>query len=235
MSKTRKTCKMITIMLSGVLVVSMMGCSSKSENYGKGKDEPIERTYQITDKHSYQIGDKVEKILPLPENEKNVSIRYVVNDAKIYANPTEAGIAQEQIIPKIEYQKRMLEGGDSVTREEAMKSPFVLVDITITNVNDKEPNVSVFSLVSKKEKENEEDKEDLMIIGTPCYYSQAKEEMESQKYWDFSLLPGESTTMKIGWYVNLEDCTPESIFLTDNLYGDEKWTGYVDLGLESTR
>lgn len=203
-------------LLTGVMVTA---CSDYGGEYlGKGSSEPVERTYRITEKHLYHIGDSIDLMVPLPGNEKNIFIQYTVNSVTLYSTPTEAGVTKEQI-NMVDYPKNL-----NLSIEEIMNSPMIVADMTITNVNDEDPTVSRFCLVEKKENGEIEG------ISTPCYYSQG-EDVGGAKYYHYTLLPGQSTDMKMGWYINPQDYKFESIYLTDNLNGDEEITNYVDLGL----
>ena len=127
---------------------------------------------------------------------------------------------KEEIMPIIEYPK----SGVLVSVDEAMNSPMLILDVTVTNVNSEDCNISIFQLVEKG-KDNE-----VIWIGSPCYYSEGKD-VESSKYYHFPLLPAQSVNMKIGWYINPDDCDLGKIYLTDNLNGGEEYTSYVNLKL----
>lgn len=190
--------------------------------FKKGDEKVVEQTYKMTETQIHSIGDLIDKVDPIPENEKNVSVQYKINSATLYTTPAEAGIHENQIA-RVEYQKN-LEKGIELSKEEVMQSPMIIVDVTITNINEEDPTISMFHLVERKAKGHVED------IGSPCYYSMGQE-VDSQKYMHFSLLPGQNIDMKIGWYINPEDYALKTIYLTDNLNGDEKRTNYVNLGL----
>ena len=199
-----------------LILISITGCSKIS----KGKGKTIEQKYYVNQEREVQLGDIVEKKEPLQGNEENISIRYTVNQATLYNNPTEASVRKEEIMPIIEYPK----SGVLVSVDEAMNSPMLILDVMVTNVNSEDCNISIFQLVEKG-KDNE-----VIWIGSPCYYSEGKD-VESPEYYHFPLLPAQSVNMKIGWYINPDDCDLGKIYLTDNLNGGEEYTSYVNLKL----
>lgn len=203
-------------------LLAITGCSNIGENMGKGSDDVVEKIYTLKEESVYEIGDTIDKIVPIPENEKNVSLRYTVNNVRMYSNPTEAGIHEGEI-GMVEYEKYALQGIE-VKSEDVMHSPVILIDMTITNINEDAPSISTFALVEKNANG------EIEAIGLPCYYSLG-EEIGSSKYFHFNLLPGQSTDVQVGWHINPDIFDLESVYLTDNLYSNEEFTAYVDLEL----
>ena len=74
-----------------LILISITGCSKIS----KGKGKTIEQKYYVNQEREFQLGDIVEKKEPLQGNEENISIRYTVNQATLYNNPTEASVRKE--------------------------------------------------------------------------------------------------------------------------------------------
>ena len=101
-----------------LILISITGCSKIS----KGKGKTIEQKYYVNQEREFQLGDIVEKKEPLQGNEENISIRYTVNQATLYNNPTEASVRKEEIMPIIEYPK----SGVLVSVDEAMNSPMLI-------------------------------------------------------------------------------------------------------------
>lgn len=216
---------MITkLRIFSVLCVSsilLTGCSQVVGINTKKDDTTIvdDQKYYVSEEHEYQLGEEIERKEPLPENDKNISIRYKVNNATLYDTPSKAGIKKEQIMTNIS-----MNLDKSLTSENVMNGQMLLLDMTITNVNCDDFSIAVFSLVEKQE-DNE-----MMWVGYPCYYSEGKD-AQSSKYYHYSLLPGQSVDMKIGWYVGSGNFKLQNLYLTDNLNADEEIISYVDLGL----
>ncbi len=223
-----------TILGLGCCIPLLMGCAMESpESIKIRKDSEIVKKEALkVDEESenfYRIGEKIETI-DTDQNEKDfVASEYTVNSAKIYNNPSEAGIEKEALCENVEYYKGLLPDNCELTdRDTAMDSKILVCDLTIKNIDIRTCNITEFVLVYEKE-----DKE-LVRVGFPAYFSAPKN--MSTEYYDYDLLEGKSMTVQVGWMIDekvleVEPLDKEHFFLVQNFGSNPKYEKVIALDL----
>lgn len=209
------------------LCISLIGCSKISrltgkENGGKGKYVDVENTFKIGKKKVNHLGEKIKIAQPTARDDKNIGYESVVQKAIIVNTPAEEGITTDKLLAASYYKTQ--EEPISIEVEKSAESNMVLCDLDITNINVDEHNISTFSLVS------EDEKKEMQLVGYPTFFSNAQSS-DSSKYYHFTLLRGQTLSVRIGWYIDLDDYERENLYLAANFGGDEDYVSYIKLEL----
>lgn len=213
--------KKFSIVSVSMLVLLCSGCAEWKKKWESENGIMYENQISIEEEQIHHIGEEIARVCPTMENEENVSMNYMIEKVTMVSDFEEIGIREEQVMASIEY----IKNGDfmTITSEDMKKNPMLILDIKITNVNEEDPNISTFTLVKRKGDEIEQ-------FTSPCYYSLGKD-IKEEEYYHFSLEKGDTTDVRVGYYIDKEEERLEDVMLTDNYGGDDEITNYVDLGL----
>ena len=207
----------LSILCLCILKFSLSGCSEikdgivgTSAGGGKPEGEAPKTDVSITTERTKQIGDVCE-LRTMSDNDFDTStVRWkcIVQKAKLYDKPSDAGIDTSRIITS-EYYKSP-EMPVCIDASVAANSMMLLCDIEIENLNDFENlNITSLDLVSK------DSKGEAQQVGLPNYFSHGG--TEDAKYYDFTLTKGSKETVQVGWYIDSNDLDKDSLYLAIGL------------------
>lgn len=168
-----------------------------------------------------------DKVLPLREtkalvnptnnNPERVGIECAVNAAELYKTPKEAGLDDVHVLTdgSLCYDIET----SSPRSLDVSKASFLLCDIGIKNISldVSEQNITSLSLVCLTLDEKE-----LKLVGLPAYFSESVDVKDGSKYYHYELPADQSVDAKVGWWVDLEQCKKENLYVMYNFRGDEK-------------
>lgn len=200
-----------------VLTFHLSGCSKIKDGVvgttagiGKPEGEVSRSDMSITKERIKQIGDVCER-RTMSDNDFNTSTvkwKCIVQKAKLYDNPADAGIDTSRIISADYY--KIPEMPISIDANVGANSMMLLCDIEIENINDFENlNITSLDLVSK------DSKGEAQQVGFPNYFSHAGN--TDTEYYDFTLPKGSKETVQVGWYIDLKDFDKDSLYLAIGL------------------
>lgn len=225
----------LSILCLCVLTFSLSGCAKikdgivgTADESGKPEGETLKSDRDIIEERTKQIGDVCE-LRTMSDNDFNTSTvkwKCIVQKAKLYDNPADAGIDTSRITAaeyyKISDMPTMIDASVGAT------SMMLLCDIEIENINDFENlNITSLDLVSK------DSKDEAQRVGYPNYFSHS-EDADSKRY-QFTLTKGSKETVQVGWYIDLQDFEKDSLCLAigldNSLKDNTSLTTYVKLNL----
>lgn len=147
---------------------------------------------------------------PTPQDPDNTGFECTVTNATLFPTAAESGVSKNDMLDKVGWNYTSSPDTLSVvSADEAYDAPFLLCDIDMKNINfSDEPNITILSLVYVTP-DNE-----VIEIGSPLYFSNAMtHDPLSSKYYHFNLLKGQTASMQIGYYVNLEELDKTRLYL----------------------
>ena len=225
----------LSILCLCIMTFSLSGCSEIKDgivgtNVGGGKPdgEAPKSDMSITKERTKQVGDVCE-VRTMSDNDfdkSTVAWKCIVQKAKLYDHPSDAGIDTSRIITVDYYESP--EMPIMIDASVGADSMMLLCDIEIENINDFENlNITSLDLVSK------DSKGEAQQVAYPNYFSHGG--TEDTKYYDFTLKKGSKETVQVGWYINLEDFDKDSLYLAiglrNGLKDQTSLASYVKLNL----
>lgn len=205
----------------------MTGCS-QGIFFGKGSEKDIQAIeYFMEDDRVYQLEKEVPYFGPANEELENPDAKFIVKSAKVYNNPAEFGLTIDQI-RKVDDQ-RAIEKNQKITKEVIMEAPIVILDISLTEIEEiPNNNISNFTLVELAE-DNQ-----MKIISAPCYFSEGVHDTKSavDGYYHYTLEPEESMEFQIGFYLGADDYQLENLYLADQGEAEAERIHYIDMNLK---
>ncbi len=218
--------KILTIVIIGAVCIFTSACSKIGNigQFSKENGESNERPQRLQEDRLHSLGETALLAAPTKQNPQLKGAEYTVHTAALYENPEAAGIDTSQI----------LTGGDThydfetgePTEPDVSKAAFFLCDVTIKNIRLEYMNITALSLVCLLE-----GSEELKMVGYPAYFSKPEEVEDSTDYYNFNLPADKSIDAKVGWWVDLEECRKENLYLMFNYGGDKEYQEYWKLDL----
>lgn len=216
----------LTIVTIGAVCIFTSACSKIGNigQFSKENGESNERPQRLQEDKLHSLGEAALLADPTKQNPQLKGAEYTVHTAALYENPEAAGIDTSQV----------LTGGDThydletgePTEPDVSKADFFLCDVTIKNIRLEYMNITDLSFVCALE-----GSEELKMVGYPAYFSKPEEVEDSTDYYNFNLPADQSIDAKVGWWVDLEECRKESLYLMFNYGGDKEYQEYWELDL----
>ncbi len=218
--------KILAIVIAGMICMSATACSMIGGGgfLGKGNGESNERPQRLQEGRLHSMGEAALLAAPTKQDPQLKGAEYTVHTAALYENPEEAGIDTSQILTDGDTHYD-LETGEP-TKPDVSKAAFFLCDVTIKNIRLEYMNITELSLVCLPE-----GSEELKMVGYPAYFSKPEEVEDSTDYYNFNLPADQSIDAKVGWWVDLEECRKENLYLMLNYGGDKEYQEYWKLDL----
>lgn len=219
------------LLCSSFLCGVLAGCSvtldqDKYAKVGKPVERPEEQLQ--TDK-IYQLGETVSTMFPdnlryKPDGYPYASMEYTLQAAALYEHPEEAGIDMGQVLVNGEvcYDLETEVPYDP----DYSQTSFLLCDVLIRNPGIGYPNITELGVVCRM---NEEGK--LGWTGYPAYFSMPEEARDDSDGYNYFLPVGQSMEAKVGWWIDMEQCKKENLYLSLNHGSEESLEAYWELKL----
>lgn len=224
--------KKVTLIMAAVglifLCVFLSSCSKIGKidgpNWGKGEGETVNKQQYLQEDKIHALNETAPLKLPTNQNPNRIAAEYTIKTAKLFDEPEEAEIDRKYILMDGDVHYDIKTGIPAALEEN--KSSFLLCDVAVENINSEFMNITELSLVYLTPEEKE-----LKLVGLPAYFSESIREGDSKDYYDFEIPAGQSKDMKVGWWVDLEECKKENMYLMLNYRGDETLQQYWKLNL----
>lgn len=221
MTVTRKKCLSLIVTLGMCFAVT--ACSSL-EAHGEKKTVEPERPQQVQEDKMHGFEEAVPLLDPTPQDPKRIGAEYTIKSAALYDTPEEAGLDRDQLLTGEEQCYDLVTEMPSPL--DVSKAGFLLCDISIKNIYSEYMNITVLSLVHRMD-----DDQELKLVGYPAYFAKPEEVEDSADYYNFYLPVNQSMDAQVGWWVDLEQCKKENLYLMFNHGGDKEYQEYWELGL----
>ena len=192
-----------------IAIQSENDVQSLGEKMGKGSpdDAPSEQI-SFGDEQVFTLGEAVTSLDATSENPDNLGVQYIVNDAKLWNTPGEAGIEKSQRSEKGEIY--------SLTGEPTFGNVddygFLLADINLKNINyqnERDIHIGELELVYRNPST-----EDVTLISYATFFAKSANNPDDSDYMHYALPIGEDMDTKVGWPVDLEQYDKENIYLS---------------------
>lgn len=220
-----------------ILVIVVIGfcvlgtaCSGNGKDKGQTSGEKSEETKgepQFLQKDKvHSLEEMVSLVYPTNQQPKRIGAECSVKTAKLLKTPEEAEIDSDQVLTGNDLHYDI---NTSVpTTLNVSKSSFLLCDVNIKNIDltSDDMNITMLSLVYLMP-----EKKELKMVGLPAYFSESVGEENGIDYYHFKLPVNQSMDAKIGWWVNLEECKKENLYLAYAFGGEKELQQYWGLGL----
>ncbi len=211
------------------LTVGIMGlfCSffllSACSGKGKGSEKAIEEEnnpQSLGKDNVYALGETVSLVGPTPQDPNMVVMECAVNAATLYDKPEAADIDSTQVLTSPDCHLDLKT--ETAAPFDFSKAHFLLCDITIKNIHMGlgDTNITALSLVYLLP----DTKELVAVAVLPAYFSKTQgSDVNASDYFHYKLPVGQSMDAKIGWWVDLDECKKENLYVMYNYGGDKKF------------
>lgn len=217
------------IIAFGFACLPLTACSlignDAQKNFGKGEEVAPYRPQHLQKDKLHSLRESAPFAHPTNQNKKAVGAEWTVKTATLFKNPQEAGISMDEVLTDNETHYDLQTGEPSGV--DLSKSSFLLCDITIKNISSEYMNITDLSLVYLPERDKE-----LKLVGLPAYFFKPKEVEDSTDYYNFKLPVDKTVDTKVGWWVNLEECKKENLYLMFSYGGDSEYQQFWNLNLQ---
>lgn len=205
--------------------ILLSACSSNTKvnslgeiiGLGKKWGEMPDQVQTLQNDKVHSLGETALLAFPTNQNPERIGAECAVNMAELYKTPGEAGIDETQV--KTEGDLHYDFVTETPTFFDVSKANFLLCDIGIKNINltSDDMNITMFSLVYLMP-----DEKQLRLVGFPAYFSESIDMLGNPRYYHFELPIDQSMDAKLGWWVDLEQCKKENLYVMYNHRGEEK-------------
>ena len=188
---------------------------SLGEKWGEMSDQV--ETLQNDKAHS--LGETALLASPTNQNPERIGAECTVNTATLYKTPGEAGIDETQVSTEGDIHFDFDIATDIPPSFDVSKANFLVCDIRMKNINftSDDMNITMLSLVYLMPYEQE-----LKLVGYPAYFSESIDILGNPNYYHFELPVDQSMDAKLGWWVDLEQCKKENLYVMYNHGGMEE-------------
>ena len=165
---------------------------------------------------SFSGGDGTFGVPNEPEPRKNRGGMY---GQYSYKTPGEAGIDETQVSTEGDIHFDFDIATDIPPSFDVSKANFLVCDIRMKNINftSDDMNITMLSLVYLMP-----DEQELKLVGYPAYFSESIDILGNPNYYHFELPVDQSMDAKLGWWVDLEQCKKENLYVMYNHGGMEE-------------
>lgn len=223
----RKKQTILVILILGIVFLFLPSCSAKEkgsmQNQEKKVDTP-DRPQHLQKDKIHTFGEVVSLAEPTNQDPGRIGAEYTVRAAKFFDNYKEAEIDENQLIKDGEVHYDL--NTESPSDFDISDAGFLLCDITVKNIKSESMNITSITLVCMEEDGNE-----LKMVGFPAYFDKPDEVKDKRDYYNFYLPAGQSMDAKVGWWVDLQQCKKENLYLVYNYGGDQEFQQYWELNL----
>ena len=217
--------KKVILLIVGICIMCnlLAACSMIPDKNVKTGETPTRPQY-LQPQNVHQLGEIGTLGNPTLRNEKQIGAEYTIKTATLYENPETAGIDTNQVIKDSEVCYDL--STDIPYTPDFSKTWFLLCDVSIKNISLEYMNITALSLVYLPG-----EKEELKRTGLPAFFSKPQEVEDETDYYNFNLPVNKSVDVKIGWWIDMEQCEKENLYLMLNYGGDKEFQQYWELGL----
>lgn len=226
-SKKRKLILIIASIIS--LCVLVWGFIEKNTEMNRSKEDGGDIQNQIQylqEDKMHKLGETVLFEQPTKQNPKRIGAEYNVKKAKIFKNLEQAGIDRKEVLVEADTHYDLVNNMPSKLNVE--EASFLLCDIVIKNISLEYMNITDISLVCLVENKGQKE---VKLVGLPAYFFKPKNVEDPMDYYSYRLPINESMDAKIGWWIDMEECKEEGLYLMLNYGGDKKLQQYWKLNL----
>lgn len=221
MTVTRKDILSLIITLG--ICFTMTACSSLGVRGEKRTMEP-ERPQRVQEDKIHEFGEAVPLLNPTPQDPKRIGAEYTIKSATLYNTPEEAGLDRNHLLTGEEQRYDL--ATEMPSPLDVSKTGFLLCDINVKNIYSEYMNITALTLVHRMDSEQK-----LKMVGYPAYFAKPEAVEDSTDYYNFNLPVNQSMDAQVGWWVDLEQCKKENLYLMFNHGGDKEYQEYWELGL----
>lgn len=214
--------------MMGICIICNMavGCAAAPDKISKEGEIP-ERPQYLQAEKVHQLGEMGTLSNPTLQNLKQIGAEFTISTAVLYENPEAAGIDVNQVLAGLENCYDLsADILDASYTPDFSKTYFLLCDASIKNISFEYMNITALSLVYLPDAN-----EELKITGLPAFFSKPEEVEDKMDYYNFNLPVNTSIDIKVGWWVDMEQCEKENLYLMSNYGGDKEFQQYWELGL----
>lgn len=229
-------CEMFVSIKKIIMAVAMVGlcscfllaCSGNGKDANGGKAIKTQDDSQYLGKNNvHTLGEKVSLVSSTPQDPNTVKMECTVKAATLYDKPEAANIARTQVLTSEDCHLDLKTGMG--TPLDFSKVHFLLCDITIKNIHigSGDTNITDLSLVYLLP----DTKKLVKVAALPAYFSKSQSDVNASDYFHYKLPVGQSMDAKIGWWVDLNECKKENLYVMYSYGGDKKYQQAWKLGL----
>lgn len=167
----------------------------------------------------HALGEMASLLDPTPQNPNMVGMECTVKAAALYDKPEAANIARTQVLTSGDCHLDLKTGMPAPL--DFSKVHFLLCDVTIKNIHTGlgDTNITALSLVYLLP----DTKKLVSVAVLPAYFSKSQSDVNASDYFHYKLRVGQSMDAKIGWWVDLDECKKENLYVMYNYGGDKKF------------
>lgn len=222
----------LTVGIMGLVCscIFLSACSKSgkgvAQNFGKGSEKTQNKVQSLGKNNVHPLCETASLLWPTNQNPNRVGMECTVKAATLYAKPEAANIDRTQVSTDKECHYNLKT--EEPETLDFSKAHFLLCDVTLKNIhlNQDEMNITALSLVYLSP-----DTKELKPIGFPAYFPKSKSSVGASDYYHYALPVGQSMDAKIGWWVDLNECKKENLYVVYNYSGDKTIQQAWKLGL----